>query len=105
MAETQDQLLGSTIGERLRAAREDKGISLEDIARQTRIPIRHLQHIERSEWDSLPAATYSVGFARSYANSVGLDGAAVGAELRELLGGARRRPVGGHAPLALPPPP
>ena len=94
MAETdQDPLLGTTIGERLRVAREAKGLSLEDVARQTRIPIRHLEHIERSEWDALPAVTYSVGFARSYATTVGLDGAAIGAELREELG-ASRSPTG-----------
>ena len=80
---------GGTIGERLRAAREKKGISLDEIARQTRIPIRHLEHIERSEWDALPAVTYSVGFARSYASAVGLDGPAIGAELREELGATR----------------
>jgi cytoskeleton protein RodZ len=86
----QDQLFGTPVGERLRVAREEKGMSLEDIARQTRIPIRHLEHIERGEWDALPALTYSVGFARSYANSVGLDGPAIGAELREHLGGMPR---------------
>jgi cytoskeleton protein RodZ len=85
----QDQNLGAPIGERLRVAREAKGLSLDDVARQTRIPIRHLDHIEREEWDALPAITYSVGFVRSYANMVGLDGAALGAELRDQLGVAR----------------
>jgi cytoskeletal protein RodZ len=85
----QEQLFGSPVGERLRVAREEKGLSLDDVARQTRIPIRHLEHIERGEWDALPAVTYSVGFARSYANAVGLDGPAIGAELREQLGGMR----------------
>ena len=85
----QEQLFGTPVGERLRAAREEKGLSLDDVARQTRIPIRHLEHIERGEWDALPAVTYSVGFARSYANAVGLDGPAIGAELREQLGGVR----------------
>jgi transcriptional regulator with XRE-family HTH domain len=90
MAETDlDQAGDGTIGERLRTAREAKGLSLEDVARQTRIPIRHLEHIERSEWDALPAATYSVGFARSYAITVGLDGAQIGAELRQELGVSR----------------
>ena len=90
MAEAdQDQLLGQSVGERLRIAREAKGLSLEDVARQTRIPIRHLEHIERGEWDALPAITYSVGFARSYANVIDLDGAQVGAEVREQLGGTR----------------
>lgn len=90
----QDQLFGTPIGERLRLAREEQGVSLEDIARQTRIPIRHLQHIERGEWDALPAATYSVGFARNYANAIGLDGPAIGAELREQLGIARTSSAG-----------
>jgi transcriptional regulator with XRE-family HTH domain len=85
----QDQLQAQSVGERLRIAREAKGLSLEDVARQTRIPVRHLEHIEREEWDALPAITYSVGFARSYANTIDLDGARIGAEVRELLGGAR----------------
>jgi cytoskeletal protein RodZ len=90
MAEAdQDQLLGQSVGERLRVAREAKGLSLDDVARQTRIPVRHLEHIERGEWDALPAITYSVGFARSYANTVDLDGAQIGAEVRQQLGGAR----------------
>jgi transcriptional regulator with XRE-family HTH domain len=85
----QDQLLGQSVGERLRVAREAKKLSLDDVARQTRIPVRHLEHIERGEWDALPAITYSVGFARSYANTVDLDGAQIGAEVRQQLGGAR----------------
>jgi cytoskeleton protein RodZ len=85
----QDQLLGQSVGERLRVAREAKKLSLDDVARQTRIPIRHLEHIEREEWDALPAITYSVGFARSYANVVDLDGAQIGAEVRQQLGGVR----------------
>jgi cytoskeleton protein RodZ len=90
MAEAdQDQLLGQSVGERLRVAREAKGLSLDDVARQTRIPVRHLEHIERGEWDALPAITYSVGFARSYANTVDLDGAKIGAEVRQQLGGVR----------------
>ncbi len=79
------------IGERLRQAREAKGLSLDEVASQTRIPIRHLQHIEKEEWDALPAITYCIGFVRSYANTVGLDGAEMGRELRDRLGGLRTR--------------
>lgn len=85
-----------SIGERLKGAREGQGLSLEDVAKQTRIPIRHLQHIEKGEWDALPATTYSIGFARAYANAVGLNGAEIGVELREQLGAgqaARYAPV------------
>ena len=79
----------SSIGAQLRAAREAKGLSLDEVASQTRIPIRHLKHIEEGNWDALPATTYSVGFARAYANSVGLNGNEIGAQLREELGATR----------------
>ncbi|MEP6982702.1 MAG: helix-turn-helix domain-containing protein [Sphingomicrobium sp.] len=78
-----------TVGERLRAAREQHGISLEDVAAQTRIPQRHLVSIEAAEWDSLPAPTYTIGFAKNYAAVVGLDRAEIGDQLREEMGGQR----------------
>jgi cytoskeletal protein RodZ len=78
-----------TVGERLRAARDEKGISLEDIAAQTRIPLRHLESIEAADWDKLPAPTYTVGFAKSYASIVGLDRVEIGEQLREEMGGQR----------------
>ena len=78
-----------TVGERLRAAREEKGLKLEDIAAQTRIPQRHLESIETSDWDKLPAPTYTVGFAKSFASAVGLDRSEIGDQLREEMGGQR----------------
>src|SRR3954454_5689115 len=78
-----------TVGERLRAAREKTGISLEDIAAQSRIPQRHLESIENAEWDNLPAPTYTIGFAKSYASAVGLDRNEIGDQLREEMGGQR----------------
>jgi cytoskeleton protein RodZ len=78
-----------TVGERLRAAREKQKMNLEDIAAQTRIPLRHLESIETADWDHLPAPTYTVGFAKSYASSVGLDRTEIGEQLREEMGGQR----------------
>jgi transcriptional regulator with XRE-family HTH domain len=80
-----------SIGERLRRAREARGMSLDDVANHTRIPMRHLQHIETGDWDALPAPTYAIGFTRNYAAAVGLDGPALASELRESIGGPRRR--------------
>ena len=94
MSENEDVEAGFlSTGEQLRQAREAKGLSLDDVANQTRIPIRHLQNIEREDWDALPAPTYAVGFVRNYANTVGLDGAAIAVALRERLGGAVRSRV------------
>lgn len=76
-----------TVGEQLRAAREGQGITLEDVAARTRIPTRHLQSLEDSEWDKLPAPTYTIGFAKSYAGVVGLDRVEIGDALRTEMGG------------------
>jgi cytoskeletal protein RodZ len=78
-----------TVGERLRAAREEKGLSLEDLAAQTRIPQRHLASIETADWENLPAPTYTIGFAKNYAAAVGLDRMEIGNQLREEMGGQR----------------
>ena len=78
-----------SVGERLRAAREAKGITLEDIAAQTRIPRRHLESLENSDWENLPAPTYTIGFARSYASAVGMDRTEISDQLRNELGGYR----------------
>jgi len=79
-----------TVGQRLKEAREAKGLSVEDIAAQTRIPTRHLSSLETSEWDKLPAATYSIGFAKNYAAAVGLDRNEIGEQLRAEMGGVRQ---------------
>jgi cytoskeleton protein RodZ len=78
-----------TAGQRLREAREAKGVSLEEIAAQTRIPTRHLASLEVGDWDKLPAATYSIGFAKNYASVVGLDRNEIGDQLRSEMGGSR----------------
>ncbi|MBA2932763.1 DUF4115 domain-containing protein [Sphingomonas sp. CGMCC 1.13654] len=63
----------TTVGGRLRAAREARGQTLDDIARQTRVPVRHLVQIEEGRLEGLPAAPYSAGFVKSYARAVDLD--------------------------------
>lgn len=92
MTET-DEIQAPSVGERLRAAREEKGFSLEDIASQTRIPRRHLESLEASDWSRLPAPTYTIGFAKSYAGAVGLDRGDIGEQLRDEMGGQRADPA------------
>jgi cytoskeleton protein RodZ len=78
-----------TVGQRLREAREAQKMSIEDVAASTRIPTRHLASLEASEWDKLPAPTYSIGFAKNYAGAVGLDRAEIADQLRLEMGGSR----------------
>jgi cytoskeleton protein RodZ len=76
-------------GDRLRMAREGAGLSLADIANRTRISQRHLDAIERSDFDTLPSRTYVTGFARAYARAIGVSEVDIGREIRaELAGGA-----------------
>lgn len=81
-----------TVGDQLRAARKKKKLSLEDIAARTRIPLRHLESIEASDWAHLPAPTYTVGFAKSYAGEVDLDRSEIGDQLRAEMGNPRAVP-------------
>ena len=74
-----------SVGEQLREERERRGMTLADIASDTRIPIRHLEAIERSEFGTLPGATYAVGFTRAYARSVELNETNLISELRTEL--------------------
>jgi cytoskeletal protein RodZ len=70
------------VGERLRAAREARGLSLQDIAKETRIPIRHLESLESSEYGALPGKTYAIGFAKAYARAIDGDEAEVSEAVR-----------------------
>ena len=74
-----------TAGERLRAAREAAGVNVSDVAARTRIPQRHLEAIERDDFNALPSTTYSVGFARAYARAVGADEVGIAAAVRAQL--------------------
>ncbi len=70
------------VGWHLRRAREEKGLTLDQVAAETRISKRHIEHIEAGEFDSLPARAYAVGFSRTLAKTVGLDEADVVAMVR-----------------------
>ena len=76
-----DEYDGS-VGSQLKAGRERLGLSLSDIAAKTRVPTRHLESIEQSNFDSLPGQTNTLGFARSYANAVEMDAAAISEAMR-----------------------
>lgn len=87
-------LFPEKVGEKLRDARLAQGMELADIAARTRVPLRHLQAIETSDYSGLPSPTYAVGFVRAYARAVGADEVALARELRaETAGSFAERPV------------
>jgi cytoskeleton protein RodZ len=73
------------IGDQLRAAREARGMTLEQIAAETRIPQRQLASLEAGDFAALPGRTYAIGFARTYARVVGLDSEEAAAAVRHAL--------------------
>ena len=80
--------LGSnlSVAEQLRRAREARGLSIADVAGLTRITSRHVEAIEQGDYATLPGRPYALGFARSYARAVGLDGAVIAEAVRAELG-------------------
>lgn len=75
-------LFPQPVGERLRAARERQGMSLAEIGARTRVPLRHLEAIEASNYGALPSPTYAVGFVRAYARALGEDEVALARDVR-----------------------
>lgn len=61
----------------LRGAREGRGLSVADVAKQTRIADRWIIAIEEARLEDLPAPVFAIGYVRSYARTVGLDPGAI----------------------------
>jgi hypothetical protein len=57
----------------LRAGRSQREMSIEDVARITKIQVRILERLEAGKLDGLPAEVFVRGFVRSFARAVGLD--------------------------------
>jgi len=81
--DTMEPDTAETVGQRLQAARLGAGLELSDIAGRTRVPLRHLEAIERGDYGALPATTYATGFTRAYARALELDDVALVRDLRE----------------------
>lgn len=83
-----EELPLESVGQKLRRKREEQGLSIAQVASETRIPERHLATIESGDFSALPAKTYAVGFSRSYARLLGLDEFDIADEVRAELAAA-----------------
>ncbi len=86
-----------SFGDRLKKQREQKSISLDDIALSTKIGTRMLRALEEEKFEQLPGGIFNKGFVRAYARHVGLDEEQTLSDYMAALGEAQQ--------LAVPAPP
>jgi hypothetical protein len=65
---------GQTVGERLRTARDARGVDYYRIERDTKIRAKYLAALEGGDNSALPGDVYTKGFLRTYATYLGLNG-------------------------------
>src|SRR5687767_14643176 len=68
-----DDAASGDLGNLLRQALEQRGLTLDEIARRTKIPKRHLESLERNNLAALPPGMYRRAEVLAYAAAVNLD--------------------------------
>jgi cytoskeleton protein RodZ len=69
-AQTGGDATGGTLGQQLRRAREQRGVTLREISDQTRISMRYLEAIEADDYKHLPGGIFNKSFIKAYARIV-----------------------------------
>lgn len=82
----------ASVSMRLVAAREALGLGAAEVARRTRVTIRHIEALEVGDYSALPGRPYAIGFAKSYARAVGLNDTEIADAVRLELQGRAPRP-------------
>ena len=62
-------------GSLLRAARLDRGMSIEEVSRQLRLSVRQITALEEDDYDKLSSTTFLRGFVRNYTKLLQMDAA------------------------------
>jgi cytoskeletal protein RodZ len=60
----------TSVGQYLQKRRVEKGMSVEEVSRSTRVPIASVERIEADRFGELPGEVFVRGFLRSYARAV-----------------------------------
>jgi cytoskeleton protein RodZ len=63
----------TSLGQELKRAREERGITLQDISNATHVGMRFLHAIESDTFDVLPGGVFNRAFVRKFAKQVGYD--------------------------------
>ncbi|PBC72762.1 MULTISPECIES: helix-turn-helix domain-containing protein [Fibrobacter] len=62
-----------SLGAYLKRVRENRGFSLEDFSKKTRVSLEHLREIEAGEWNKFPVEAYVRGYLNSISVVLRLD--------------------------------
>ena len=62
-----------SIGQALRAVRQEQGLTLEEVAEKTRVRRAYLEAVEEMRLGDLPSRPFTIGYIRAYAIALGLD--------------------------------
>ena len=88
-----NDLSGLSVGEILRRTRMHYGRSLDDVESVIRIRASLLEALEADDVSKLPGRVYAIGFIRSYAEYLGLDGGQIVELFKQQLGNNTLKPV------------
>src|SRR5215469_1827741 len=88
---------GSVLG--LATIRQNRGISLAQIAQSTKISVRSLEAIERGEFRKLPGGIYNTSYIRQYARAIDYDESAILRVYYREMGGEEARPANGKSSI------
>jgi cytoskeletal protein RodZ len=83
----------TTFGAHLKREREARKVSLDDVAKSTKISKRHLSELEEERFKDLPGGIFNKGFVRAYAKFLGLNEEEMVAEYVKAEEGANVQPT------------
>jgi hypothetical protein len=81
------------IGASLREARENRGLTPEDVQKSLNIRERYLTALEEERWELLPGEAYTKGFLRTYSEFLGLNGTLYIDEFNERVAEQSEEPI------------
>ena len=87
-----DLKVHESIADTLRAARQEHGQELRTVAQVLRIRYAYLEAIENGDFEQLPGAAYALGFLRTYAEFLGLDGQEIVEQYKREIQGVESKP-------------